>query len=204
MTNSDFERIRTSINQSIDKHSVVVSFDQGSYRLNRDENLQLVDNNQVLKDFVFTSSDPSIVSVTQSGNTLNLTAHQPGSVTLRATKVSKDYSGTSLVFFSENDPTKQDVATFKVKDELAASINVTVNEFSQLKIKKENEKGEAVNHTSFNLSNHPSMNPLIGTYITNEQGIVLVDQLLPETYYLQEVSVPAPYVLNPTRLTIKK
>lgn len=48
------------------------------------------------------------------------------------------------------------------------------------------------------------MNPLIGTYITNEQGIVLVDQLLPETYYLQEVSVPAPYVLNPTRLTIKK
>lgn len=198
MTNSDFERIRTSINQSIDKHSVVVSFDQGSYRLNRDENLQLVDNNQVLKDFVFTSSDPSIVSVTQSGNTLNLTAHQPGSVTLRATKVSKDYSGTSLVFFSENDPTKQDVATFKVKDELAASISVTVNEFSQLKIKKENEKGEAVNHTSFNLSNHSSMNPLIGTYTTNEQGVVLVDQLLPGTYYLQEVSVPAPYILNPT------
>lgn len=198
MTDSDFERIRTSINQSIDKHSVVVSFDKGSYRLNRDENLQLVDNNNVLRDFIFTSSDPSIVSVTQNGNTLNLTAHQPGSVALRATKVSKDYSGTSLVFFSENDPTKQDVATFKVKDELAASINVTVNEFSQLKIKKENEKGEAVNHTSFNLSNHSSMNPLIGTYTTNEQGVVLVDQLLPGTYYLQEVSVPAPYILNPT------
>lgn len=198
MRDADFERIKTAINQAIDKHSVVVSFDKSSHQLNSQESLQLTDSNQVLSEFVFISSDPSIVSVTQTGNTLTVTAHKPGSVTLKATKVSMDHTGTSLVFFSEDDPTKQDVAAFKVRDELAASVHVTVNEFSKLNIKKVNESGQAVKNTTFNLSKSSSMEPIIGTYVTNEEGIVTVEQLLPGSYYIQEVSVPSPYVLDST------
>ena len=67
---------KATIDNKIANHAVKPSFDDQELEMSIGESRQLQDTNSVLSNFTFSSSDPSTVSVSQSGNTLTITMHK--------------------------------------------------------------------------------------------------------------------------------
>lgn len=180
------------INDKIANHNTKPSFNGGTYDLEIGESLQLQDTNGVLSNFVFSSSDPSVASVSQSGNTLTITMHKAGDVGLTARKVATNYEGVSLVF---QHPTDQDVASFRILDPVRSTVSVR-SLAGTLELTKHNEQGQAVPGTKFTLSQNANMSSPIGSYTTGTNGKVTIPNLVPGQYYVRETFVPSPYLLD--------
>lgn len=110
--------------------------------------------------------------------------------------------GTSIAYRSSAD-NGQDVAVIKVSDPSIVNVRVKVNKFGNMNITKLNEDGNSVPNTKFKLSYNSDMSDPIGTYTTGSNGSVLVQKLRPKTVYVQEIEVPAPYVLDSTIRSLK-
>lgn len=63
-------------------------------------------------------------------------------------------------------------------------------------IKKQDDMGKAIKGAKFQVSKQAYMRDPIGSYTTNEQGEIHIEQLPSGTYYYQEFFTPAPYVLK--------
>ena len=67
-----------------------------------------------------------------------------------------------------------------------------------LKIAKKNEDNQYLPNTSFKISYNSDMSDSLGTYKTGSDGTVTIPDLNAQKVYIQEVSVPNPYVLDKT------
>lgn len=190
-----YNQIAGQINEMIDNHYLVPSFNQSSHQLKVGQSITLSDTNQVLDKYQLVSTDPSVVSVAQNQNSITLTAHKSGSAVIKGKKVAPKYIGTSLVFLGGSS---QDIGVFYLTDAINTSLNVNVKALSQLKIVKTDTENQRVSGIKFSLSKNENMSEPIGTYTTNKQGEIMVSNLDEGTYYVQEVSVKAPYLLDKT------
>ena len=91
----------------------------------------------------------------------------------------------------------QDVITAKSEDPGHIVIRLNVEKYGNLKIAKQDEDGTYVPDTSFKVSANADMSDPIGTYTTGSDGTVTINDLTPDTYYVQETAVPDHLVLDP-------
>lgn len=198
---SAYTSYKSIIQNKINHHTDKPSFNDTKITLNVGESVTLTDTNGVFEQFSLASNGG--MSVSKSGNSLTITGtiDAPENAKITYNKIPDDCTGTSIMY--EKDDGSQKVAKFFVKDPLPTAINVKVQKYGSLKIAKQDDLGNMVAGTSFKLSKNADMSNPVGTYTTGSDGSVTVDQLLPATYYVQEVGVPAHLVLDSTIRSIE-
>ena len=94
----------------------------------------------------------------------------------------------------------QDIGRGSYLYEPEKKTSLTVNWLQQgsVKLAKQDNKGKMVPNTSFKLSYNADMSSAIGSYTTGSDGTVTVDNLMPQTVYIQETNVPDHLVLDST------
>lgn len=78
------------------------------------------------------------------------------------------------------------------------SLEVDWLSLGNLKIAKQDNKGNVVPNTQFKISYNSDMTSPIGTYTTTSDGSVTINDLTPQNVYIQETSVPNHLVLDNT------
>lgn len=199
---SRYNTLKANVQYKIDRHTLVPSFASENYEVDLGESLTISDTKGVLNDFHVKSDGGANVRI--SGNNLVITPNEntPDNITISLQKELDSCLGTSIAYRSSADD-GQDVAVIKVSDPSIVNVRVKVNKFGNMNITKLNEDGNSVPNTKFKLSYNSDMSDPIGTYTTGSNGSVLVQKLRPKTVYVQEIEVPAPYVLDSTIRSLK-
>ena len=157
-----------------------LSYQDGKYTLT------LTDNNGVLSEYSFTSSD-SKVSVAKSGNQLIITSETAfdGSVRITATRSNVPTVSSSAKMIAYGDPNLQDVVTgVENADAVRAYLNVETPT-GTIALKKTSEDG-VVAGISFVIKGEKNFNQ---TVTTDENGNITVEGLFPGTYTVTEQSI---------------
>ena len=157
-----------------------LSYQDGKYTLT------LTDNNGVLSEYSFASSD-SKVSVAKSGNQLIITSETAfdGSVRITATRSNVPTVSSSAKMIAYGDPSLQDVVTgVENADAVRAYLNVETPT-GTIALKKTSEDG-VVAGISFVIKGEKNFNK---TVTTDENGNIIVEGLFPGTYTVTEQSI---------------
>ena len=172
------------------------SFGEGSYTIDVGESITLTDTNNILSEYIVSASNGLIVS--KNGNQLTITATSSAaeSSKIQFTRNIASSAIGNLVAFKLGD--SQAVSNVRVSDPAQTSISITVNKYGSLNIAKRDDRGTLVPNTSFKISYNSNMSDPIGTYTTGSDGTVTINELLPQTVYVQEVSVPDHLILDST------
>jgi len=83
-------------------------------------------------------------------------------------------------------------------DKQATFVKTNKLKRGNLKIGKKDELGKMVAGTTFKISSNADMSNYHGIYKTGNDGYVTISNLLPGTYYIQEISVPSYLILDKT------
>lgn len=156
-----------------------LSYTDGKY------SITFTDNNSVLSDYSFTSSD-SNVKVSRSGNKLTITSEKAvsGSVRITATRNNTPTVSSSAKMIAYGDPNLQDLITgVENADTVAAYINVETPT-GTVALKKTSEDG-VVEGISFTIKGD-NFNK---TVKTGKDGSISVEGLFPGTYTITEQSI---------------
>lgn len=157
-----------------------LSYQDGKYTLT------LTDNNGVLSEYSFASSD-SKVSVAKSGNQLIITSETAfdGSVRITATRSNVPTVSSGAKMIAYGDPNLQDVVTgVENVDAVRAYLNVETPT-GTIALKKTSEDG-VVAGISFVIKGEKNFNQ---TVTTDENGNITVEGLFPGTYTVTEQSI---------------
>ena len=157
-----------------------LSYQDGKYTLT------LTDNNGVLSEYSFASSD-SKVSVAKSGNQLIITSETAfdGSVRITATRSNVPTVSSSAKMIAYGDPNLQDVVTgVENADAVRAYLNVETPT-GTIALKKTSEDG-VVAGIYFVIKGEKNFNQ---TVTTDENGNITVEGLFPGTYTVTEQSI---------------
>lgn len=194
---SKYQTLKSKVQYKISRHSVLPNFGSTDHEVDLGSSLALNDKNDVLNNYHITSNGGSSVSV--NGNKLVITPNNdtPENLKIELSRILDECLGASIAYRSSAD-NGQDVALFRVGDPYSINISVKVNKYGKMNISKQDEDGTYVPNTSFSLSYNADMSNPIGTYTTGADGTILVEQLLPKKVYIQEVSVPEPFILDNT------
>lgn len=158
------------------------------------ETKTLVDENQRLIDYQIKYA-PYGVDVQIEGNSLHITATseaQSGEILLSHKKFDK---GISFVYVHD-DPDVQDLGIFRVSAPLDVSIILDIEEDGTFTLSKKSSEGEPVSGATFSLYSDAHLQEEIQSNTTDEHGKITFS-LLPEgRYYLKEISVPSPFLID--------
>lgn len=120
--------------------------------------------------------------------------------TISFSRVAREDLGMSIAYSSPKG--MQDLVYLQNGDPIDMKINVSVAK-GGIALTKQDEDGNKIADTVFRISKKADMSDSIGTYTTGVNGSVSVNELLPGTYYVQEISVPAPLILDSTIHTMQ-
>ena len=191
--NSGAAEVYNQIVSLLSKHNTIPSFMSGgadditkelSYQDGK-YTMTLTDNNGVLVDYSFATSD-SKVSVSKSGNKLTITSATAfdGSVRITATRSNVPTVSSSAKLIAYGDPSLQDVVTgVENADAVKAYLNVETPT-GTIALKKTSEDG-VVAGISFTIKGE-NFNK---TVTTDENGNLTVEGLFPGTYTITEQSI---------------
>ena len=172
------------------------SFAGNTINLKVGESITLTDTNGVFQYYSQTSKSTGL-TVSKSGNRLKISASAaaPENATVVYQRIQKDLVGTTMLYSAVNS---QDCIIARNDDPGQIVIRLNVEKYGNLKIAKQDEDGTYVPDTSFKVSANADMSDPIGTYTTGSDGMVTINDLTPDTYYVQETAVPDHLVLDPT------
>lgn len=172
----------------VSNHNKVPSFANDSFNLKKGEVLELVDTNNVLSSFNYSSND--IAKLEIKDNTLLITGLKDGEAKITFTKPKANYD-----FRLFKSSTVQNVVTRGNVDNPSFTINlkITSGDLTILKVDSEDEKyNEDLNGTLFNL--YDSNDNLIKEIEINQEKETI--ELPFGNYYLKEISSSLSYKLN--------
>lgn len=196
-----YASLKAVVQKKIDNHTKTPKLPSGTQTVKVGETLTLTDSNNVLNDFKITNDGGSNATISNNKLIIKPDNDTPTTVTIKMQKVLDKYLGASIAYRSSADD-GQDVGVFRVKDPIPVNVKINVEKFGTLKLTKQDEDGTMVPDTQFKISYNADMSNPIGTYKTGTDGTVSVDNLLPQTVYVQEVAVPSHLVLDMTVRTI--
>ncbi len=180
------------------------SFANQEYEIRVGESITLTDSQGVFSYYYLTSKSNGIEVKKEAGlgNHLTITATNdaPDNAIITYQAVKQDCVGTSILYSSSNS---QDVVPFKVIDPRQIKIRIHVEKRGHVEIAKQDEDGTYVPNTTFKLSYNTDMTNPIGTYTTKENGKVLIENLLAQNVYIQEIAVPSHLILDSTIRSIE-
>lgn len=194
---SEYNTMKTKIQNDIDHHYDKPSFDSTEKTINVGQSITLTDTKGVLSEFILEEVEG--VEIVKSGDKVTITpsTDAPDSFELYGTRYAGGKSKSNIVYKTSGN-SSQAVGAFGYSDPVPFKVTFNVNKYGTLKITKNDEDGTAVPNTSFKVSKNSDMSSPIGTYKTGEDGSVTIDELLPDTYYVQETAVPSHLVLDNT------
>lgn len=142
------------------------------------------------------SASPNVSASIQSQNTLHVQNNNTtdDTITITLEKDIGNYKGGATMFTKTG---AQTLASYKLSQSDTMQITLKNIRYGALEITKVDERGTPVAGVSFDLATDMQMQHKLGTYTTGEQGSVRIENLLPQTLYLQEVAVVAPLVVDP-------
>ncbi|NBJ65214.1 hypothetical protein D5266_08500, partial [bacterium c-19] len=175
------------IEEKIDRSATQLSFTGQSKNAKVNETVSFTDTNGVLADYMkgagYPNPDVSYhkdgVNFYWHGNTIYLqpTADAGDTFTFRMVNVTENFEGTPIVYYNGNSQKTSPLN--KVYDPARSLFTLNIQKFGNLKIAKQNEKGEMVPNTTFKLSYNADMSSPIGTYTTGDDGTVTIQELEP-------------------------
>ena len=175
-------------------------------------NKQVTDNITMDGDNSITITLPSNVTMVRNGQSLTGqvtinggdTFHFEAPLTVNGTWNTGEVKGNlpdyqPIVLTSSNN-NLQDIGYLKPIMDPGNYGGFTVHwiETGNLKLAKQDDRGVYVPGTQFKLSYHADMSDPIGTYTTGSDGTVTIEDLQPQTVYIQEISVPEHLILDST------
>lgn len=194
---SGYSKKKKEIQNQIDQlFYTFPSFKNEELILDVGKSITLTDTNGVFEYYTLESKSEGITAK-KTGNKLTITASEkaPEQAKITYRLVKDGYVGTSMLYSSG---TSQDVVAFKESDPRSITIDLQIKKYGALKITKQDEDGNFVAGASFKLSSNRDMSDPIATYTTGSDGTVMINDLMPATYYVQETAVPEHLVLDPS------
>ena len=194
---SNYSSMKRQIQNAVDQHYDKPSFNGDEYTVNVGESITLKDTNGLSSEFDYANVNG--VSIRKSGNNVIITptADAPDSFKLTGSRY-RDREDIPNIVYRTAGNVSQGVGSFGYSDPVYFNVTINVQKYGKLEIAKQDEDGTYVPNTSFKLSKNSDMSSPIGTYTTGADGKVTVNDLLPSTYYVQEVAVPNHLVLDNT------
>lgn len=151
----------------------------------------LTDTSGVLSYFDIYSTEGT---TSINGNDLTIKTKSTSSLSLTA--ISEVEKGTTPIFWGDTEGKQAMVTSGDFEDPKPRGYLNAVVSIGHLNIIKKDNKGNLVESTSFKISRHADMSESIGTYTTDHQGSITIQNLPVGTYYIQEVSVPSHLTLD--------
>ena len=147
--------------------------------VNYGEEIVISDENNVINNYQVISSDMANIN----GNNLIIKGNKLGNYTINLVRKSTYYNDSLLVYI---DSTSQTVmCTGNVPDK-EYSFNISVSGGKIIVNKKDYNTLENLKIPGIKFSLYDASNNLVDTLVTNEEGIVVFDDLPVGTYYLSE------------------
>lgn len=194
---SDYATLKAQIQDAIDHHYDTPSFKNTEKTVDVGKSITLSDSNKVIEEFEFEKITGVTLTKKDNKLTIKVDENAPDSFTLRGERYGEGVDNNRFVYKVSGN-SSQAVGSFGYSNPVYFDVKVTVNKHGSLKIAKNDEDGTAVPNTSFKVSKNTDMSSPLGTYTTGDDGSVTIDELLPDTYYVQETSVPNHLVLDST------
>ena len=176
---SEYNTIPSFMSGGVNDITKELAYKDGKY------SITLTDNNGVLSDYNFTSSDGN-VSVSKSGNKLTVSSASAvsGTVRITATRNNIPTVSSSAKLIAYGDPNLQDVITgVENVDTVAAYMNIETPT-GTLALKKTSEDGVVAN-ISFTITG----DNFSKTVKTGADGTISVEGLFPSTYTVTEHTI---------------
>ena len=197
---------KAEIQNRMSSHSRKLSFNNAHQQVKLGETVKLTDTNGVLSRYMNSAGYPSQnhtysskgFNFYWSGNDLYMTPTTDADdyVSFNFSNISSADEGTNVVYYNGNNQKTSPLV--KLQDPAYSNFSFDVLKYGKLEIGKQDEDGIFVPNTQFKISYNADMSDPIGTYTTGIDGKVLIEELLPQSVYVQEVSVPAHLVLDST------
>lgn len=207
---AQYVAFKNDINQKIANMEKRPSFDATMVTVEAGKTTTLTDANGVLKDY--NSLDKTVDGIriqhTKGENTMTITvdanctkeSYKISDNTMKAWGFIKE--GTedhdTTIYFTFKEGVQNQLYSMNYNDPVTMALNLKINIYGKLEIAKKDDRGNYVADTSFKLSYNADMSNPIGTFKTDSNGKVIVEQLKPGTIYIQEVSVPKHLILDTT------
>ena len=194
---SSYETKKKTINKKVEElFGSIPSFAGKEYTIDVGKSITLNDTNGVFSNYHLVSKSKG-VTVAKNGNkvTISVSEDAPKHAVVTYQLVREECAGTSILY---NAASSQDVVAFKVEDSKEFQIDLKVNTYGAMQITKVDEDGKTIADAAFKISSNADMHDAIGIFTTGSDGTIMVEDLLPGTYYVQEVSVPDHLVLDST------
>lgn len=172
-----------------------VSFDQSKFKLCIGETLVLVDENQVLNDFIV-ECDSDAVEITQVGNELHILAKDEVKG-LKVLLYKGDKRVDEALFYAHKASGSQTFVTMEkgAVDPVVASFEIDVLGFGDVELLKvDAESKQSLAGVVFEVSSDESFSENVQQVITDVSGKIQLLNLVEGTYYYREVSTIEPYV----------
>lgn len=147
--------------------------------INYGEEIVISDENNVINNYQVISSDMANIN----GNNLIIKGNKLGNYTINLVRKSTYYNDSLLVYI---DSTSQTVMHAGNVPDKGYSFNISVSGGKIIVNKKDYDTLENLKIPGIKFSLYDASNNLVDTLVTNEEGIVVFDDLPVGTYYLSE------------------
>lgn len=188
--NINVDHIKQEILLLVENHKILPSFNNETIESYSQEKHEIIDTNNVLQNFTVENNNASIIE-----NKLSfITGNNDFDITLNEIK-SDEEIGLSLAYFKNSSQT---VATFLLNSDRLrkAKLHVKIKpRQGKLIIEKQDENNKIpLENAEFTLFNEKKER--IGTYNSNNKGIIEINNLNYGTYFLKETKAPKGYLLK--------
>lgn len=205
LTMDDYQTFKKETLEQVANHKAYTSWNGTARQIKKGETVQLEDTNNVVQKLDIPSSKDGY-TFSLNGNVLSVTATQDASndqVNFAFSSSDKTYEGLTLVWYKYGSQT---VGEFKIKEGNYGSVTFSpevpiVNpgeekgSYSLQKFNTDKQTLKGVEFSVFKIEDDGSETS-IGTFITDEKGLVTVTELVPGKYYVKETKALAGYKLD--------
>lgn len=194
--NHNIDNLKIEILNLANNHQILPSFNNQIIESFPQEKIELVDTNNVLENFTVEKG-----SATIDKNKLSFITSDKNEEILLKENETNGQIGISLAYFKSSS---QSVASFLLNSNKLRNSKV----FIKIKPRTGNLIIEKVDidtkvpliNAEFNLLNEKK--EIIGTYISNNKGQIIIDNLIYGKYYLKEIKAPKGYLLPDEEIDI--
>lgn len=176
--------------EKVDRFNLAPSFNGLTYQMKVGETLNLKDTKGVLKDCRILDADGFDVTISDQTLVIKAEKNSPESGTITLTKDDAVTDGSQT--FVVKNGNSQAVSFLIGKDAFYANVNIEVEKYGSLKLRKINQEGTLLSGAIFKITGPSFKN---GKEFTVDKELVLED-LLPGEYTVQEVKAPDGYLIQ--------
>ncbi len=198
----DYDAKKAEINDRLQQFKSLPSFDKTSLTLKVGESKTITDQKKVFQYYYHTSHSDGL-TVKKSGNSLTITAsaNAPKNAKVKYQMVKESCVGTSILYASD---TSQNVVPFKYPDPHETVINIKVQKYGHLELKKlDKQSGKVVKKAGVEFDVFKENGTKVATIATNRNGIASLKNLLFGKYYALEKTEPDKYFISNERINFE-